>query len=427
MSDKKTVFVIMRDLGVDYETIVEIAQSAKINVIKSPNTEVSPRHLKKILVAAEKYKSAQKAAEAPKIADTPEADIAIDSTALEAPVAQSAEEPASQSGEAPAAQSGEVPAAQSAEAAVAQSAEAAVAQSAEAPVVQSAEAPVVQSAEAPVAQSEAAPAAQSEEASVIQSKEAPMAKDTEVSATQSEKTPEVKSKEKRVSQRTIKREIIVKRPGDKGNGSQMATMTGRSISLEQLQARTGSPGSGRGGNSRRNDRGGDRNNQRSPRTPRTPRAEPNLDQIITQVPEAANPNKETRRRVRVTPKPEDLGERQKNARNSSRRRQEVQQQDIYGGGRYGSHRSRRKSKGRKGAKVVLTTPAAHKRVVRVDETMSVGELGKVMGVKSADLIRKLMDLEVMATINQQLDFATIELIAPEFKFEANKKSNQATT
>jgi translation initiation factor IF-2 len=50
--------------------------------------------------------------------------------------------------------------------------------------------------------------------------------------------------------------------------------------------------------------------------------------------------------------------------------------------------------------------------------MSVGELGKVMGVKSSDLIKKLMDLGVMATITQQLDFATIELIAPEFNFEA---------
>ena len=422
MSDKKTVFGIMRDLGVDYETIVEIAQSAKINVIKSPNTEVSPRHLKKILAAAEKYKSAQKAAEAPKIADTPVADSATDSTVLEAPAVQSDEASVTQSEEAPVTQSAEAP--------VAQSAEAPVTQSAEASVVQSEEAPVAQSEATPVAQSEAAPLAQNEEAPVVQSKEAPAAKDTEVSAAKSEKAPankgktsEAKSKEKRVSQRTIKREIIVKRPSDKGNGSQMATMTGRSISLEQLQARTGSGGGGRGGNSRRNDRGdrgerSDRNNQRSPRTPRAPRADANIDQIITQVPEAANPNKETRRRIRVTPKPEDLGERQKNARNSSRRRQEIHQQDIYGGGRYSHHRSRRKSKGRKGSKLVLTTPAAHKRVVRVDETMSVGELGKVMGVKSADLIRKLMDLEVMATINQQLDFATIELIAPEFKFEA---------
>ena len=118
MSDKKTVFGIMRDLGVDYETIVEISQSAKINVIKSPNTEVSPRHLKKILAAAEKYKSAQKAAEAPKIADTPVADSATDSTVLEAPAVQSDEASVTQSEEAPVTQSAEAPVAQSAEAPV---------------------------------------------------------------------------------------------------------------------------------------------------------------------------------------------------------------------------------------------------------------------------------------------------------------------
>lgn len=144
--------------------------------------------------------------------------------------------------------------------------------------------------------------------------------------------------------------------------------------------------------------------------------------MMPQVPvDAANPNKESRRRIRITPKPEDLGDRQRTQRNA-RRRQEILQQDVYGSNRYNQHRARRRMKGRKGSKVVLTTPAAHKRVVRVDETISVGELGKTMGVKSADVIRKLMELGIMATINQQLDFATVELIAPEFQFEAKNVS-----
>jgi translation initiation factor IF-2 len=75
-------------------------------------------------------------------------------------------------------------------------------------------------------------------------------------------------------------------------------------------------------------------------------------------------------------------------------------------------------KGRKGAKTIITTPAAHKRVVRVNESMSLGELGKVMGVKSNELIKKLMDLGVIATINQQLDFETISLIVGDYNFEA---------
>lgn len=65
-----------------------------------------------------------------------------------------------------------------------------------------------------------------------------------------------------------------------------------------------------------------------------------------------------------------------------------------------------------------TTPAAHKRVVKVDGTMKVGELGQVMGVKATELIKRLMKDGVMATINTDLDFDTIALTVPDFGFEA---------
>lgn len=65
-----------------------------------------------------------------------------------------------------------------------------------------------------------------------------------------------------------------------------------------------------------------------------------------------------------------------------------------------------------------TTPAAHKRVVKVDGTMKVSELGEVMGVKASALVKVLMKSGVMATINTDLDFDTIALTVPEFGFEA---------
>ena len=63
MSRRLTVFSIMRELDVEYETIVEIAISANIRVIKTPNTEISPRHYKKIMATAgyKKAKSIQEA------------------------------------------------------------------------------------------------------------------------------------------------------------------------------------------------------------------------------------------------------------------------------------------------------------------------------------------------------------------------------
>jgi translation initiation factor IF-2 len=41
-----------------------------------------------------------------------------------------------------------------------------------------------------------------------------------------------------------------------------------------------------------------------------------------------------------------------------------------------------------------------------------------MGVKSSDLIKKFMDLGIMATINQQVDYDTISLVVGDYNFEA---------
>lgn len=68
--------------------------------------------------------------------------------------------------------------------------------------------------------------------------------------------------------------------------------------------------------------------------------------------------------------------------------------------------------------IVKTTPAAHKRIVKVDGTMKVGDLGQAMGVKATDLIKLLMKNGVMATINTALDFDTIALLVPDLGWEA---------
>jgi hypothetical protein len=75
-------------------------------------------------------------------------------------------------------------------------------------------------------------------------------------------------------------------------------------------------------------------------------------------------------------------------------------------------------------KTQLTTPAAHKRVVRVDDTISVGELGKAMGVKATELMRKLMGMGVMATINQQIDIDTAGLLAADYEYEVKNVAFQ---
>lgn len=55
-------------------------------------------------------------------------------------------------------------------------------------------------------------------------------------------------------------------------------------------------------------------------------------------------------------------------------------------------------------------------VIQVNEYMSVAELAKVLEQRPADVIAKLFEMGMMATINQRLDLDTIEMIADEFGY-----------
>jgi len=81
------------------------------------------------------------------------------------------------------------------------------------------------------------------------------------------------------------------------------------------------------------------------------------------------------------------------------------------GGRGGRMRGRRK-KGGKGAGP--QQPAVHiKRTVKINDTISVGDLANGMAVKSSELIQKLFAMGMMATVNQELDFDTAQIVAEE--------------
>ncbi|MFA5716649.1 MAG: translation initiation factor IF-2 [Desulfobulbaceae bacterium] len=63
---------------------------------------------------------------------------------------------------------------------------------------------------------------------------------------------------------------------------------------------------------------------------------------------------------------------------------------------------------------------AIKKRIKVYETISVGDLAKRMGVKSSEVIAKLMSLGVLATLNQALDVETAGLVAADFGFEVEQ-------
>ncbi|MBT8406526.1 MAG: translation initiation factor IF-2, partial [Deltaproteobacteria bacterium] len=110
----------------------------------------------------------------------------------------------------------------------------------------------------------------------------------------------------------------------------------------------------------------------------------------------------------------------------SRRKEVVTGDDLYtrrrGPGRMmkGRKAARARAVAKDAKQTEITIPKAAKRRVKLDEAITVANLAKSMGVKAREVIAKLMELGLMATVNQAIDFDTASLVATEFNYEAEK-------
>ncbi|PID38021.1 MAG: translation initiation factor IF-2 [Proteobacteria bacterium] len=87
------------------------------------------------------------------------------------------------------------------------------------------------------------------------------------------------------------------------------------------------------------------------------------------------------------------------------------------GGYRGGRRVKRKQQG-KGKRTEITTPAEHKRVIRVEGAISVGEIARQMGVKSTQVLRQLWAMGMSnVMITHSIDVETASLLASEFNYE----------
>ena len=109
---------------------------------------------------------------------------------------------------------------------------------------------------------------------------------------------------------------------------------------------------------------------------------------------------------------------------SFRSKEVVEGKDLYAGEKSKNKKARKmaKSKAVKGEKPQITIPKAIKRRIKIDETIALSDLAKRMGIKVGEMIKQLMTLGVMATMNQTIDFDTATLVASEFNFELEKAS-----
>lgn len=97
----------------------------------------------------------------------------------------------------------------------------------------------------------------------------------------------------------------------------------------------------------------------------------------------------------------------------------------------------RPRKARKGGKAALPPPKpvpaapaptkAIKRRIKADDTIVLAELAKRMGIKASEMIKKLMTMGIMATVNQTIDFETAVLVAAEFDYEVERAAFEEET
>src|SRR3990167_5521147 len=88
------------------------------------------------------------------------------------------------------------------------------------------------------------------------------------------------------------------------------------------------------------------------------------------------------------------------------------------------HKVKPPSSERELKKTEITVPKAAKRVIKISDAISVGDLSQRVGVKAGDIIKKLMNLGIMATINQFIDVDAATLVATDFGYEVEKIAPQ---
>ncbi len=75
-------------------------------------------------------------------------------------------------------------------------------------------------------------------------------------------------------------------------------------------------------------------------------------------------------------------------------------------------------------KTEVTVPKASKRIIKVIDAISVGDLSQRLGVKASEIIKKLMGLGIMATVNQLVDVDAASLVAQEYGYEVESVAVQ---
>ena len=93
--------------------------------------------------------------------------------------------------------------------------------------------------------------------------------------------------------------------------------------------------------------------------------------------------------------------------------------------RMGTGRKMRRNAPRVEKKTKITTPGQSKRKIKIEQEITVADLADRMGVKAADVVRKLISMGQMVSAHQMIDFETAVLIASEYEYEVQNVAKTA--
>ncbi len=115
---------------------------------------------------------------------------------------------------------------------------------------------------------------------------------------------------------------------------------------------------------------------------------------------------------------------QENEQMSDHRRRVVEGDDLYD--EDSRNRSRGSDQDQQQQQTEITQAAEHKRVIEMEDVISVSELAEEMGAKAGEVAMKLMESGMQATANTSLDYETATLIAEEFGYQVENTAFDIT-
>ena len=105
----------------------------------------------------------------------------------------------------------------------------------------------------------------------------------------------------------------------------------------------------------------------------------------------------------------------------------VEAEELYDDQRLRKPRKGAKGKREVGQKAAAPVAKAIKRRIKVDDAIVVSELAKRLGVKAGEIIKVLMGMGTIATVNQSVDYETAAVIAAEFNYEVERAAFEEDT